>query len=873
MSSDVMRMPLICYHIIGAVESISLTTWLRPQTQTQSHCHMCLLPPHRPPTNRPPTQHTHPAAAPDNNTYCHESPGFYFFARRVRYSVRPSCTHQPFIPHTQCAPASNTRRKQIYIYAKMADYFSPEKRAFPPHVFARLSAALGIDFVVGVQEADTVLLAGVANLGGMGPARFYEAVARSWVLMGMGAPSTSPTLYGTLHPANRTKWVAQHEHLGPPHVYNIFKDNADGLKRAVRAALAAPLHDRYILPRMELAAVQARVGAVLETDWRGAAEAVLAARVQAAAEKGPGASGDGEETEDEPAKVRDVFCIFSISIRPGWKGCRDAHNSCTTPIAAKIEPLEQDELDGHNATPDATQNQEGAPAAANGPNSLPGPARTTPDPSIATLSAPHPDAGNATASADSGGTTVDERNATPASDRTLPDPTGASLSASHPELGHSAGDAGTSRARAIYMEEIRQLSDDDDDELELPALERMISETRPDYDSQKKTQEPVPPRSSTNIPVKSEPGVSNHAPSRDPIVIDLIDSPLHSPQPQKPPPATQPSPSQVPTKRKHTPSSSALPSDIGSPPAKRSKIVPAAAPAHKHAVHWVLDGNIVLQIQDVKFKLHKSHLVKHSPWFAGLFDGASVTGGDYVARGEDGNILMYILSLPELTAKDFARLLDAFDNAITYVHQDPFFQRTVSILRAATLLSFPDFRDWAVRLLEDMWSPALANLSTEEIQHATESVLLARECELPAVLKRALYELVRLAGYGQSGREGVSPQDFRALVKAREHLTAAWMQTMNPYSLDLMVCARSASAAGDAEAPPPRYDHRPAALVHASGIAEDYLYDPLCGLHALIEADWAAEGYCDACVKLRREVWANRREKIWDNLDIWLGLN
>ncbi|KAJ7792348.1 hypothetical protein B0H14DRAFT_2931511 [Mycena olivaceomarginata] len=543
--------------------------------------------------------------------------------------------------------------------------------------------------------------------------------------------------------------------------------------------------------------------------------------------------------------------------------------SSPSPSDPDGRPLEQDELDGHNATPDAAQNQEGAPAAANGPNSLPGPARTTPDPSIATLSAPHPDAGNATASADSGGTT------TPASDRTLPDPTGASLSASHPELGHSAGDAGTSADSESlpaeppqssfssafpqlspplapvperYMEEIRQLSDDDDDELELPALERMISETRPDYDSQKKD----------SGAFKSEPGVSNvkpqserkparpSAPSRDPVVIDLTDSPLHSPQPQKPPPATQPSPSQI---------------------------VPPAAPAHKHAVHWVLDGNIVLQIQDVKFKLHKSHLVKHSPWFAGLFDGASVTGGDYVARDEDGNILMYILSLPELTAKDFARLLDAFDNAITYVHQDPFFQRTASILRAATLLSFPDFRDWAVRLLEDMWSPALANLSTEEIQHATESVLLARECELPAVLKRALYEFVRLAGYGQSGREGVSPQDFRALVKAREHLTAAWMQTMNPYSLDLMVCARSAPRPRATTTDPLLSGKAHHKLVHASSIAEDYLYDPLCGLHALIEADWAAEGYCDAWVKLRREVWANRREKIWDNLDIWLGLN
>jgi hypothetical protein len=100
--------------------------------------------------------------------------------------VQPSCTRQPFIPHDQ----RNSARKQIYIYAKTADYFSPEKRAFPPHVFARLSAALGVDFVVGVQGADSTLPAGVTNLGGMDPARFYEAVAKSWVLMGIGAPST-----------------------------------------------------------------------------------------------------------------------------------------------------------------------------------------------------------------------------------------------------------------------------------------------------------------------------------------------------------------------------------------------------------------------------------------------------------------------------------------------------------------------------------------------------------------------------------------------------------------------------------------------------------------------------------------------------------
>jgi hypothetical protein len=50
-------------------------------------------------------------------------------------------------------------------------------------------------------------------------------------------------------------------------------------------------------------------GAALETDWRSAAEAVLAARVQAAAEKG---GESGEETEDE---VSARLAWFGLSLR------------------------------------------------------------------------------------------------------------------------------------------------------------------------------------------------------------------------------------------------------------------------------------------------------------------------------------------------------------------------------------------------------------------------------------------------------------------------------------------------------------------------------------------------------------------------------
>ncbi|KAJ7768735.1 hypothetical protein B0H14DRAFT_3894977 [Mycena olivaceomarginata] len=225
-------------------------------------------------------------------------------------AVQPSCTQQPFIPNSQRppsrSPTGTSRRKQIYIYAKTADCFSPEKRAFPPHVFARLSAALGVDFVVGVQGADAAAAAALP----------------AGALVGMGAPSTSPTPYDALclgvpfinpiltwdpaHPDDRSRWAAQHEalkHLGPPRVYTVFKDDADGPRPFLTGA------SPYILHRMELGAVQARVGAALEADWRTAAEAVLAARVQAAAEKGP---GDGGESGDE---MRTRLAWFGLSVR------------------------------------------------------------------------------------------------------------------------------------------------------------------------------------------------------------------------------------------------------------------------------------------------------------------------------------------------------------------------------------------------------------------------------------------------------------------------------------------------------------------------------------------------------------------------------
>ncbi|KAJ7450443.1 hypothetical protein FB451DRAFT_1410417 [Mycena latifolia] len=66
------------------------------------------------------------------------------------------------------------------------------------------------------------------------------------------------------------------------------------------------------------------------------------------------------------------------------------------------------------------------------------------------------------------------------------------------------------------------------------------------------------------------------------------------------------------------------------------------------------------------------------------------------------------------------------------------------ILRAATILAFPDFRDWPVRLLEDEVSSSRARAASPP--SSTPGLRAARA-------------------------RGISARDLRALVRTREELT------------------------------------------------------------------------------------------------------
>ncbi|KAF7352263.1 Glycosyltransferase family 18 protein [Mycena venus] len=208
------------------------------------------------------------------------------------YSVEPGCLSTPFIPHEQ--------RKfppQIYILAKTLEYFNPKDHAWKADFYDDAANATGAQFVVGaVGSPPGDFSKSIKNVGLMPQKWFYQNLAQSSVLVGMGLPWTSPTPYDALclgvpfinpivqwdpkNKTNRDRWFTQQgslKVLDPPYVYNVFKGDKEGFLQAIKDALANPIQP-YILDRMRMSAIEERLGRILETDWKAEARVLLKQR-------------------------------------------------------------------------------------------------------------------------------------------------------------------------------------------------------------------------------------------------------------------------------------------------------------------------------------------------------------------------------------------------------------------------------------------------------------------------------------------------------------------------------------------------------------------------------------------------------------------
>ncbi|KAF5354360.1 hypothetical protein D9758_010754 [Tetrapyrgos nigripes] len=344
-----------------------------------------------------------------------------------------------------------------------------------------------------------------------------------------------------------------------------------------------------------------------------------------------------------------------------------------------------------------------------------------------------------------------------------------------------------------------------------------------------------------------------------------------------------------------------------------------------HEKHWALDGNVIIRISNVQFRLIRSILAKKSEWFRNAFNS------DNDEQQEMYNGLpVYVLD-DVVRLRDFERLLDALDDIVNYVHQPPPFPVFASILRTAHALDFRDLKLYFERELMKKWLPpgsrfeiAGSDEKNEEkdenkdekqeaddslidylkvaITYPSTSILLSQECNIPSILPRAFYELVALDTFGleghhftSGGTEGsdsergcvedkledeekeakLSEDLYYRLLRARNKLTNLWTADITtPPEVtahkknDKSQKSKSTSScsAQSQGLDLKKYVHcvmKPRGGKSKSTFSH-YIHDPLAGLNEILNTDWEKQGYCKKCVEERKKAWRKMMKSWWE---------
>ncbi|KAJ7609242.1 hypothetical protein DFH06DRAFT_1065739 [Mycena polygramma] len=316
------------------------------------------------------------------------------------------------------------------------------------------------------------------------------------------------------------------------------------------------------------------------------------------------------------------------------------------------------------------------------------------------------------------------------------------------------------------------------------------------------------------------------------------------------------------------------------PDSSSSKRVKVASQSFaKHSRFWALDGNVILRFDSVAFKLHRSRLSTQSVWFEKLFEKRAgreepleddeTDIDDVVVEDHDGIDVYDLEFLGDM--EDFEALLTVMDDAIEFFYAARLtFPLLAAVFRAATTFKFHKFVQFTKQTLLQWYSDDLNRLNRTPVQNPAAAVILGRTWDLPALLKRAFYELLRSQPAEPSnpddhGLTSVDPlrewkvDDLIRLSHAQKRLAAVGLALLP-----------SSSAANNCSATPPCGANNAGALVLQ--VLWDFRLDILCGLLALMRVNWAARGYCQPCADKLVASFAAKRAQIWEDLDVWFNI-
>jgi hypothetical protein len=353
----------------------------------------------------------------------------------------------------------------------------------------------------------------------------------------------------------------------------------------------------------------------------------------------------------------------------------------------------------------------------------------------------------------------------------------------------------------------------------------------------------------------------------------------------------------------------------------------------KHPDLWFCDGSIILRAEDTLFRVHKSQLARHSPFFRDLFSlpqpsADNTTSSPTVVAS--GNAPLQIDTINEIeacpvlrlydTAEDVENLLTALYDGPNFGKNDPADFRMVSgILRLSTKYLVDSLRTKALVHLSRAWPTSLKGWDArEDLARADEMqsglgmsniypspadvIILAREINAPSLLPSAFYDLSRYHYtqlFEQDDESGpsiahlpLSNADLQRLglgKEASQHAITTLIRSMGSHSHPLLLghhaqshrsCRRDFSELVALATQHYLFD-RERGCTDPLYVAEE-LGQPLYDFGQASGADDARFGEprrsaevseCEACARALA-MWTTReRERMWKMIPLWFRLD
>ncbi|KAI0363513.1 hypothetical protein BV20DRAFT_975612 [Pilatotrama ljubarskyi] len=321
---------------------------------------------------------------------------------------------------------------------------------------------------------------------------------------------------------------------------------------------------------------------------------------------------------------------------------------------------------------------------------------------------------------------------------------------------------------------------------------------------------------------------------------------------------------------------------------------PAAQKSYKQSADfWYPDGNVVVIVGDTGFKLYRARLAAYCDYFANLSSSGGNEGrsnqddedADVLGVDDSGPSSDHRPQIPrtpsyeieDLSVVDFTRFLAALETPLKYSFESPDQSTAISLLRAARRLKCESVTKTAKHALLELWKDELPHKHAplRPYNDAISAIDVARKFDIPEVLKRALYELLRSPAFWSAlngNRHLVDPlseSDLLNLHEARYVLQREWRALVltPPFAKPEGSRCRSLRTTRPIKCLYTGGDGRVAFWRSHIVDLEEWekgAVDPIRGVDALKDAVQGMKNtWCGRCLNERKEAWEAARVRWW----------